>query len=161
MLDKLPKASRATVKRVVGLLKSPPAEAAAEPVETPRRALYRRERTPIADVVPQGTRRQLPPLKPPLPAGRAATLFVEWMQDHGFFREYPFSGPNGIWEHYLWHCHEMRFTPIPENTFGEHLKKLVVNRQATERTGGKRGRRYQVYAISEPQIEDAPRKKAA
>lgn len=80
---------------------------------------------PVADVIPQGRRRDLPPLKAPLPPDEAARRFVAWMQDHGFAGEHRWAGPNGLWEHYLWHCHEIRRHRVPDNLFGEALDALA------------------------------------
>lgn len=92
-------------------------------------------------------------LAPPLQPDRAARQFVRWMQEHEFHGEHPWAGPNGIWEFYLWHCHEERLTPVPDNTFGEALERICTKRLVRDRSGGKL-RRPTYYAI--PELRDTP-----
>lgn len=113
-----------------------------------------------------GRIRRVPPLRamgaPLLPA-EAARGFVAWLYDNELYGERPFSGPDGIWALYLWHCDEVRITPTASNIFAEALGKALPRRQVTDWASGKR-RRITHYAVHPPQApaEAAePRRKAA
>lgn len=124
------------------------------PKDKPRDVLPQIRSRVADDVVPSSVSRART-LGPPLQPDRAARQFVRWMQEHEFHGEHPWAGANGIWEFYLWHCHEERLTPVPDNMFGDALEKVCAKRLVRDRSSGKL-RRPTYYTI--PEL-DAPKSK--
>lgn len=128
--------------------------AVSTPAAIPLQALPQaRAREPAVKVLSL-PRRSAPLAMPSRPA-EAAQRFVAWMQDHGFTGQRRWSGPDGLWEFYGWHCDEERRHPVPDNLLGEALRALLEWRQIGDHSTGKR-RRIMHYMIPEPEPEAAP-----
>lgn len=87
----------------------------------------------------------------PLPANEAAKRFVAFMQIENLAGDREWSGPNGVFEHYLWQCDVEDLAPLPERIIANALAVLAPKRFARDRTSGKL-QRPTIYAIpSAPQ----------
>lgn len=148
------------LRRPGGRADKPPAKGPSRP-QAPREALphARTEPCPPKPAVEIIERRPGPPGPPLLPKA-AAERFREWMIAWGFLGERPWSGPDGVWAFYEWHCEDEGLTPIPENMLGEALHNIgVPRRQVGDYSTGKR-QRIRHYAFMEAE-EATGRRKAA
>lgn len=109
-----------TAHRHLHCLPSPPDPEHELPTEPgPPGTLWRTDRGQIRRVLPERT------LAPPLEPAVGARRFLAWLQDHELTGPRRWGGPDGLWELYLWHCHEARMHRVPDNLLGEALGALA------------------------------------
>jgi hypothetical protein len=84
--------------------------------------------------------------QPPLAPATAARAFLAWLQDMGLDGEHRWGGDGGLWELYLWHCHDTRNHAIPSNLLAAALAPLVDRWETADYSTGTR-RRLTVYLI--------------
>jgi hypothetical protein len=85
------------------------------------------------------------PLSPPA----AAQRFRDWMLAWGFTGTREWSGPNGLWEYYRWHCADEKLQPIPDQLLANALAKIVAKKQVRDHSSGSL-RRISTYCIEAP-----------
>jgi hypothetical protein len=121
------------------------------------------ELEPVVPQLPMPAQRGAKPKRIPLAADDAARRFVTWMQDWGFSGSRVWSGPDGIWEYYLWQCHDENLAPLPEQVLANALSAIVPKSEIRDRSSGKLRRlaSYGIPAEGASLKAAAPRKKAS
>lgn len=124
-----------------------------------RRLIECTEREAAADRLKGRHRR--PAFIVPLSANEAAKRFVEFMQAHELVGDREWSGANGVFENYLWHCDMEDLAPLPERIIANALSVLAPKRLVRDRSSGEL-QRPTIYAIpkaaqSAPEVARKPR----
>jgi hypothetical protein len=93
---------------------------------------------PIVPLLPMPANRETAKaVRIPLSASDAARRFVTWMQDWGFSGSRVWSGPDGVWEYYLWQCYEEDLAPLPEQVLANALSAFAPKSEIRDRSTGK------------------------
>lgn len=127
--------------------------------DPPRLVLPQARNREAVDVTPVPIKKVRAQLATPLPPRVAAKRFVVWMQEHEFHGERPWSGGDGIWAFYGWHCDDERLTAIPDNMFAAALDDLLDKRLVRDRSTGKLRRLtyYRIEELPEPSAQPVKR----